>query len=267
MTEEDPEEQSKPKRRLKRFRKLHIRSMAPNIITILALAAGMTSIRYALDGNWERAALAVIIAGALDGIDGTIARLLKSTSRVGAELDSLSDVISFGVAPAVILYVWGLSKLGGIGWILALGFAVCCALRLARFNSKLEEEEDLRKKEGFLTGIPAPAAAGIAIMPLILEFKAGNGLFQNPVFVGAWTGILCFGMVSRIATFSWKGLMISRDQMIPLLLAVGLLAASLIVYTWWTLLAFGFIYILLIPVAGIRYFRIKKRPSEEPEGV
>ncbi len=265
MTEE--EQRTVKPRRLKSLRRLHIRSMAPNVITILALSAGMTSIRYALDGNWERAALAVIIAGTLDGIDGTIARLLKSASKFGAELDSLADVISFGVAPAVILYVWALNKLGGIGWVLALAFAVCCALRLARFNSKLEDGEDLRKKAGFLTGIPAPAAAGIAIIPLILEFKAGNGVFQNPGFVGIWTAVLCFGMVSRIATFSWKGLMISRDQMVPLLLGVGILAALLTVYTWWTLITFGLIYIILVPVAMVRYRRVKKRLPEEPEGV
>ncbi|HXV73311.1 MAG TPA: phosphatidylcholine/phosphatidylserine synthase, partial [Sphingomonadales bacterium] len=158
----------------RRLRVLGFRFILPSSVTVLALAAGATAIRFALDGRFEAAMAAIVVAGVLDGIDGSIARFLKTPTKFGAELDSLSDVVSFGVAPAVLLYLWALKDLKGGGWILALAFIVCCALRLARFNSRLEDDDEPRRKAGFLTGIPSPVAAGLAILPVMAAAEFGR---------------------------------------------------------------------------------------------
>jgi CDP-diacylglycerol---serine O-phosphatidyltransferase len=246
-------DQPKPARK-----RLSLRAMAPNIVTILALSAGLTGMKFALAGRFEMAVFAVVLAGVFDALDGSIARLLKSTSRFGAELDSLSDVVSFGVAPAIILYLWALDQLGGLGWVIALSFVVCQALRLARFNSNLDDDDEPRKQAGYLTGLPAPMGATLAFFPLILFFETESEIFRNPELVGLFTAIICFGMVSRIATFSFKRLVVEKHQMVPFLLFVGLLAASITVYGWATLAVIGIWYLASIPVTIWRFEKFKK---------
>ncbi len=245
-----------------RNRRVSLRGIAPNIVTILALSAGMTSLKFARAERWELAAFAILLAGVFDGIDGSIARLLKSVSRFGAELDSLSDVVSFGVAPAAIVYLWALRELGGLGWVIALAYVICCALRLARFNSKLDVEDEPRKKAGFLTGIPAPMAAALALMPIILGFETGSDLFRNPALVGITTALVSLGMVSRMATFSFKQLIIPRDQMVPLLLFVGLFAAAVTVYQWAVVVTLGIAYLVSFPISMRQFSRIVKAEAE-----
>ena len=172
-------------------------------------------------------------------------------------------MISFGVAPAILLYLWTLQNLGGLGWVIALIFAIGCALRLARFNSKLDQDDGPRRKAGFLTGLAAPAGAGIAILPLMLEFELQNGFFRSPDLVGAVTALVALGMVSRMATFSFTQLLIRRDQMVPTLLLVALLAALLTTYGWMLLIVLGIIYITAIPVSVLRFRKMQKvRPLE-----
>lgn len=249
-----------------RNRKVSLRGIAPNIVTILALSAGMTSLKFALVERWELAVFAIVLAGVFDGIDGSIARLLKSVSRFGAELDSLSDVVSFGVAPAAIIYLWALRELGGLGWVIALAYVICCALRLARFNSKLDVEDEPRKKAGFLTGIPAPMAAALALMPIMLGFQTESDLFRSPALVGITTALVSLGMVSRIATFSFKQLIIPRDQMVPLLLLVGLFAAAVTVYHWAVVVTIGLVYVASIPFSIHKFSRISKAGEGDAAG-
>lgn len=241
----------------KRLKHLSIRAIAPNMITVLALSAGATAIRFALEARFEEAILAVLVAAILDGLDGGIARLLKTTSKFGAELDSLSDVISFGVAPAIILYNWNLHSLGGLGWILALAFIVSCALRLARFNSKLEDDEEPRRKAGFLTGIPAPVGAMLGLLPimLVIEFSAE---LNRPELMGFTTALVSFGMVSKMPTYSFRSMIIRKDLMVPMLFLVGLMAAVATTYGWWTLIAPSIFYILSIPVGVYRFYKLTK---------
>jgi CDP-diacylglycerol--serine O-phosphatidyltransferase len=235
------------------------------VVTILALSAGMTALKFALAERWELAAFSILLAGIFDGIDGSIARLLKSVSRFGAELDSLSDVISFGVAPAVIMYLWALRELGGLGWVIALAYAICMALRLARFNSKLDTEDEPRKKAGFLTGIPAPMAAALVLMPIILGIQTESDFFRSPALVGITTALVSLGMVSRMATFSFKQMIIPRDQMVPLLLLVGLFAAAVTVYQWAVVVTLGVVYVSSFPLSMQKYSRIAKADGEAPE--
>ena len=243
-------------------RRLSIRTVTPNVVTILALMAGVTGIKFAIAGRYEDAVFAVILAGVFDGLDGNIARLLKSASRFGAELDSLSDVVAFGVAPAIILYLWGLNALGGMGWVISLAFVVCQALRLARFNAKLDEDDTPRMKAGYLTGIPAPVGAALAFFPMILTFVWGESVLIAPEFLGIYIAVLCALMVSKIATFSFKRIIVSKDQMVPLLLVIALLAASLTVYGWRTISLIGVLYLISIPITGLSYHRqVKKNQS------
>src|SRR5262245_10165044 len=171
----------RPRRRL---RDQSINRLIPNMFTVLALFAGLTAIRFAGDQRWEPAVIAVVAAGIFDGLDGRIARLLGGATKFGAELDSLSDVISFGVAPAMLLYLWSLHSASTLGWTVAMIFAVCCALRLARFNAKLDEPDPTPWAGQFFTGVPAPAGAGLAMLPMMLSFQFGDSVFRHPAVVG-----------------------------------------------------------------------------------
>lgn len=253
--------------RLRRMpRRVSFRGMVPNMVTMLALAAGVTSLKFALQGQWSLAVFAVVLAGVFDGIDGSIARLLRSASRFGAELDSLSDVISFGLAPAVILYLWALQGLGGLGWVVALFFVICCALRLARFNSKLDDEDEPRKAAGFLTGIPAPVGAGLALLPMMLSFEIESDFFRTPGLVGIIAALVATGMVSRMATFSFKQIVIQREQIIPMLLGVGLLAAAITVYHWVMVIAIAVGYAATLPFSVWKFHRISRQISVDDAG-
>lgn len=236
------------------LRGLPLRVLIPNAVTSLALCSGLTGVRLAIGGHWEKAVLAVVLAGVLDALDGRLARLLKGTSRFGAELDSLSDVIAFGVSPAIIMYLWALHAIPGVGWIVALSLAVCCALRLARFNATLEFEDLPHKRHGFLTGVPSPTGAGLALSPIFLSYWLETELFRNPYFAGLVVAATAFLMVSSVPTFSWRSLRLRRDYRLPLLVAVGLLAGGLLSAPWGTLSMISLAYAASIGLS-IRSYR------------
>jgi CDP-diacylglycerol---serine O-phosphatidyltransferase len=256
--------------RVRRLPPLSVNRMVPNILTLLALCAGMTAIRFALADKFVGAVYAIIVAGVFDGLDGRIARLLKSTSRFGAELDSLSDFVSFGVAPAAVVYLWTLSALHGAGWAIALFFAVCCALRLARFNTQMQAELPAYAAP-FFTGVPAPAGAGLVMVPMFLAFEWGDWAFRSPYLSAVTVSGVALLMVSRVPTVSLKGIRISHDMVVPTLLAVGIAAAALTTAPWPTLTLVGIVYMGSIPVTVRAYFGLKRAaaaPSEkaaEPE--
>lgn len=240
-------------------RGLSLRAMAPNAITAAALCSGLTGIRFAISEQWAAAAVAIIIAGILDGMDGRIARLLKAQSRFGAELDSLADSLSFGTAPAIILYLWSLQNEPRWGWFAALALAICCALRLARFNAQIDTEDQPHKSLGFLTGVPAPMGAGLAFMPFFVWSATGINFFREPAFVAPWLLATALLMISSMATPSWTSLRPRRGIRLWVLAFVGLLFAALLVEPWWTLSAIGIGYLTLLPFTLLRYSRIKRR--------
>jgi CDP-diacylglycerol--serine O-phosphatidyltransferase len=196
----------------------------------------------------------------LDGLDGRIARLLRAQSRFGAELDSLSDNIAFGTAPALILFLWSLQTAPRFGWLASLALAVCCALRLARFNARIDAAEQPHKSAGFNTGVPAPAGAGLAFVPIFLWLITnGDPLFRDWRPVMAWTLFVAALMISSLPTYSWSSIRIRRDWRLFALAGVALLGAALIVAPWQTLLAVAVLYLLMIPFGLASYARIKRR--------
>ncbi|HZC38716.1 MAG TPA: phosphatidylcholine/phosphatidylserine synthase [Sphingomicrobium sp.] len=233
--------------------------MIPNMITTLALCFGLTGVSLAIRGEWDKAIGAIVLAGVLDGLDGRIARLLRAQSKFGAELDSLSDNIAFGTAPALILFLWSLQTVPRFGWIAALALAVSCALRLARFNARLDSAEQPHKSAGFNTGVPAPAGAGLAFVPIYLWLITGNELFRRWEPVMAWTVFVAALMISSLPTYSWSSIRIRRDWRLFALAGVALFGAALIVAPWPTLLALAALYLLMIPVALASYARVKRR--------
>jgi len=240
-------------------RGIPFRAMIPNAITALALCVGLTGISLAIRGEWERALAAIVLAGVLDGIDGRIARLLRAQSKFGAELDSLSDNIAFGTAPALILFLWSLQTAPRFGWIAALALAVCCALRLARFNARLDAAEQPHKSAGFNTGVPAPAGAGLAFVPIYLWLITGNDLFREWLPVMVWTLFIALLMISSLPTYTWASIRIRRDWRLFALAGVALFGAALIVAPWMTLLALAVIYLAVIPLGLASYARVKRR--------
>lgn len=248
-------------------RGLTLRAVLPNAITAAALCAGLTGIRFAINGDWERAVFAVVLAGLLDGMDGRIARMLKAQSRFGAELDSLADSLSFGMAPALILYLWSLQELPRFGWFAALAFALCCALRLARFNARIDMDEQPHKSAGFLTGVPAPVGAGLAFVPLYLWMASGEAIFRHPVVVAAWVAVIAFLMISDLATPSWGSLRPKRSIRLWLIALVGILVAALLTEPWWTLVVICGGYLAIMPSAIISYGRIKRQRAARQAAV
>ena len=241
-------------------RRIPFRAMVPNAITALALCLGLTGIRFAVGHDWENAIRAIIGAGILDGMDGRIARLLRADSKFGAELDSLSDNIAFGTAPAVILFLWSLQHAPRFGWTAALALAVCCALRLARFNARIDAAEQPHKSAGFNTGVPAPAGAGIAFIPMFLWLVSDHApIFQAWPLVMAWTLFIAVLMISALPTYSWSSLRIRREWRLFTLAGVAIVGAALLTATWQTLLAIALLYLVMIPAASISYLRVKRR--------
>ena len=237
------------------FRSLPINSLAPNMLTVLALCAGLTSMRFSLNESWQLAVMAILVAAVFDGLDGRLARLLKGTSKFGAELDSLSDFVCFGVAPSILIYRWTLSDLGGVGWILALAFSVCCALRLARFNTALDSANQPTWMANFFTGVPAPAAGGLVLLPIILSFQVAESFFHLPLVSAAMVAAVAFLMVSKVPTYSFKRLRVRREFILPVLIVVGLLAAVLWSYPWLTLTGLAVLYVASIPLSVRSYRR------------
>jgi CDP-diacylglycerol---serine O-phosphatidyltransferase len=251
-------------------RGIPLRAVLPNAVTALALCFGLTGIRFGISGEWGKAVGAIVVAGVLDGLDGRVARLLRAESRFGAELDSLSDVIAFGVSPAVILYLWSLSYVPKYGWVIALTHAVCCALRLARFNSQLDAEVQPKKSAGFLTGVPAPAGAAMALLPLVIwlalaeaDLPALQDVFQRTYVVAPWTILVALLMISDLATVGWSSFRLRQEFRLPALLLIGLVGAALITAPWATLAMLVLAYAASIPFGIRSYARVKRRRDAE----
>lgn len=254
-----------------RFQGQSFNRMIPNIMTLLGLCAGLTAMRLALDQRFGSAAAALVVAGAIDGLDGRLARLLKATSRFGAEFDSLADFLCFGVAPAFILYLWSLHVGGGYGFAPCLMFAVCMALRLARFNATLDDDSPgPAYAQSFFTGVPAPAGAGLALFPLFTGLEARSlgwdGVFafvHHPLFCAAVLVGSATLLVSTLPVWSFKNFKIPSRLVLPLLLGVGAFAAVLVADPWAALAAAGVIYAAILPLSR-RSFRRLRAEAEGP---
>ena len=246
------------KKEFKLISKKTPKSLLPNTLTIFGVCLGLSSIKFALDANYPMAIIAIGIAAILDTLDGRVARLIKGTSKVGKELDSLTDVISFGVAPGFIMYFWTLNQIGKLGWMLVLIYTVCCALRLARFNlTTIDENESW--KINFFEGVPSPAAAGLVLLPLILSL---SGIFQLSSTAEVSSNIILTTsilMVSKVPTYSLKRILIPRHFTAFLLLGIGIYLSLLIFYTFETLFFTGMIYILLLPISYLHYRNKNKK--------
>jgi len=240
------------------------RVILPNIFTLVGVCIGLSSIKFAFDGNFQLSVIAIIIAGILDGLDGSVARLIKGVSKVGKELDSLTDVISFGVAPAFIMYFWKLNELGRAGWLIFLIYVVCVALRLARFN--VNSNADPSWKDNFFEGIPSPAGGILVLMPLIFslsEFKIINlnYNFVVPIFFIAISILL----ISKIPTYSLKKIVVPRSMSIFLLLVVIIYFGLILIYTFNAILISGLLYFLFIPISTTHYLKIKNKLKFQSE--
>lgn len=251
-------------RRERQARGIPLRAVVPNAITALALCSGLSGVRFAIGEEWERAVGMIVLAGVLDGLDGRVARLLRGESRFGAELDSLADAISFGVSPALVLYLWALQYAPRLGWICALMLAVFCALRLARFNAQIDADDQPRKAAGFFTGVPAPAGAGCAMLPLIAWLWSGQPELRSYWLVAPWVAGVAVLMVSSIPTYSWKSFRLRRTVRFEAIAAVVVLAAALVTAPWQTLTVVSIVYLLAIPFSIAGYARIRRRGAASP---
>lgn len=249
----------------RRLRSLHINRMIPNVLTLLALAAGLSSLRFALDERWQVALLALLAAAVLDALDGRIARLLKGSSRFGAELDSLSDFLCFGVAPALILYLWALAEANRIGWALVLVFCIACALRLARFNADVDAPDPPPWHGNFFVGVPAPAGAGLVLLPMMLWFQVEAAWLHHPLLVGAVMVAVAAMLVSRIRTYSFKKVRVPPQLILPTMLAIGLYLAFLVSAPWATLCLTGVVYIGSIPFSAQAYEALRRAHARTGE--
>jgi CDP-diacylglycerol---serine O-phosphatidyltransferase len=243
---------------------LPVLHFVPNMFTILGLCAGMTGMRFAFDGRWQMAVAFIIAAAIFDGLDGRSARLLKMTSKLGEQLDSLADFISFGVAPAVIVYLWVLNDVRGFGWAIALVFATCSALRLARFNAELEAPERPAWALHFFTGVPAPAAAGLAILPIMASFVIGPDIARHWLVSAVVLVLVAFLMVSRVPTFSVKRLRIKPTMVIPSLILGVFVTVMLITEVWLMLTLIGLTYLGSIPVSWVMAKRMEQAAAVAP---
>jgi len=251
-----------PKNNFKIVADKKARMILPNAITLIGVCIGLTSIKFALDGKFVIAVIAILFAGLMDALDGRIARLIKGTSKMGKELDSLGDVISFGVAPALIMYFWNLQYLEKLGWFICLIYVVCVALRLARFN--VNSEEDPSWKDSFFEGMPSPAGGVIVLLPLILSFsELDNFIFKinYDLMVPAIFVFVSLLLISTIPTYSFKKIVIPRSMTKFLLFGIVLFFGALLVYTFKILTISSIIYLCLIPVSYLHYKNIKKKQN------
>ena len=251
-----------PKNKFKIVSDKKTRMILPNAITLIGVCLGLTSIKFAIDGKFAIAIIAILFAGLMDALDGRIARLIKGTSKIGKELDSLGDVISFGVAPALIMYFWNLQYLDKLGWFVCLTYVVCVALRLARFNVSTEEESSW--KDNFFEGIPSPAGGILVLMPLILSFsELEQFIFKvnYDVLVPILFIIISILLISTIPTYSFKKIVIPRTMTKFLLFGMVLFFGALLVYTYKILALSCLIYIFLIPISYFHYTKIKKEKN------
>ncbi len=234
------------------------RYILPNILTIGGVCLGISSIKFSLDQNYQLAVIFIIFAAILDALDGRIARLIKATSEFGKELDSLTDFVSFGIAPAFVMYFWELNNLGKLGWLITLMYSVCCVLRLARFNlTKFTEKENW--KNNYFEGIPSPLGGVLILIPLILSLSDFRFFLDLRSFVPYFTILISILLISKIPTFSFKRIKINPKITIFILFIVGISLAGLIFFTFESLLIFGFLYVLTIPISSIMYIKNKNK--------
>jgi CDP-diacylglycerol--serine O-phosphatidyltransferase len=253
----------RPSEKRRRFRRIPVRTLLPNLITLLALCAGLTAIRLSAEGRLEWAVAAIVFAAALDGIDGRLARLLKGTSRFGAELDSLADFVNFGVAPALMLYFWDLQQLGHAGWIAAMVLAICAGLRLALFNVMAEDPNRPAWAANFFVGMPAPAGAITALLPIYIYFLGVPRLFFLAPVTFIYTLAIAFLMVSRLPVFSGKrvGKRVAPEMVLPVFVLFVLFFALLIAYPWPVLTIGTLIYLGTLPLGYLSYRNYEKRDA------
>lgn len=239
-----------------RLRALPINRLIPNVLTVLALAAGATALRFGLEGRWEHAIGMIILAAIFDALDGRIARLIGGTSGFGAQLDSLSDVIAFGLVPGILVHQFAMKGLAGFGWVVALVYITCCALRLARFNTKLNDPDMPPWAYNFFSGVPAPAGAGLAILPMILAQQFPDAFFANAWLNALWLLAVAALMISQVPTYAMKKMRVPQSQVPFALLAVGVVAAAAVSEPWLTLAAIAIIYVAFIPFSIRAYSRL-----------
>ncbi len=249
-------EQQKNKIKLVSDKKTRV--LLPNMFTLVGVCIGLSSIKFAFDGNFKFSIIAIIVAAIIDGLDGRIARLIKGTSKVGKELDSLTDVISFGVAPAFIMYFWSLNQIGRIGWLICLIYVMCVALRLARFNVSSEAEPSWR--DNFFEGIPSPAGGVLVLMPLVYSFSEFQ-IFQinYDLFVPILFIVVSVLLISKVPTYSLKKIKVQRSFTIFLLLGIVFYFGLILIYTFNALVLSALIYFLIIPISSIHYLNINKK--------
>jgi CDP-diacylglycerol--serine O-phosphatidyltransferase len=247
----------------RRFKAIPVRTLLPNLITLLALCAGLTAIRLAVEDKLDLALAAIVFAALLDGIDGRIARMLKGTSRFGAELDSLADFVNFGVAPALILYFWGLHELKSAGWIVALVFAICAGLRLARFNVMIDDPNKPLWAGNFFTGIPAPAGAITVLLPIYLSFLGVPVSLITIWLTFFYTLAIAFLMVSRLPVFSGKrvGKRVPPEMVLPVFVMVVLFFAMLVSYPWQVLTVGTLAYLACLPLGLLSYREYQRKDA------
>ena len=264
------EEDTRRRRRRPLFRhsRIPVRMLVPNFFTLLGLCAGLTAIRMAIEGRYDVALAAIVFAALLDGIDGRLARMLKASSRFGAELDSLADFVNFGVAPAIVIFTWGSEGVRSLAWIVVMVFALASALRLARFNVALDEEKP-RWQSNYFTGMPTPAAAIVVLLPVYLEQLGIPGIKSQGALMAAlaYTLFIAFMMVSSIPTYSGKLLSerISREMVLPVFMVAIGIVALLVTYPYLTLTAGTLLYLLLLPLGVLRYRHHMRAMPAEPE--
>lgn len=248
-----------------RIREIPMRMVLPNLVTVLAICAGLSGIRFGFEGRFETAVVMVLLAAFLDGIDGRLARMLKATSKFGAQMDSLADIVNFGVAPALVLYAFMLDQAGSPGWIAALLFAIACGLRLARFNVLDEEMDRPSWQSEYFVGVPAPAGAVLVMLPLYLSFlRLGVEPTRVTAFVATgFTILVAFLLVSRLPVYSGKSFKIPGDKVLPIILGVVLYILLLMTYPWYTLTASVAGYLVFLPFSVLSYSKRAKLEGEK----
>ena len=257
-----PFERERMEARRQRFRAIPVRTLLPNLITLLALCAGLTAIRLAFEGKLEWALAAIVFAAGLDGIDGRVARLIKGQSKFGAELDSLADFVNFGCTPGLILYLWGLHGAGNVGWIAAMVFAICGALRLARFNVMIDDPNRPLWAGNFFTGLPAPAGALVVMLPIYVDLLGGPKVGSTLTLF--YTLAIAFLMVSQLPVLSGKrvGKRVNPDMVLPVFVLVVLFFALLIAYPWWVLSIGTVVYLACLPLGWHSYREYARKDAE-----
>ncbi len=244
-----------------KLNEIPFRKLAPNMVTMMALCSGVTSIRYAISENWSKAILCIFLAAVFDGLDGRVARFLKASSKFGAELDSLSDFVSFGVAPAILIYQWSLYDLPKFGWLFCLIFAMGMAMRLARFNTMLDSDNIPEYWSHYFVGVPAPAAAALGVMPVLLwfDFPQMEFLLRSNAFCALLMCLVTFLMTSTIPTLSLKKAKVKTSMFLPWMLFVVLFINFMLIQPWLTLGILALGYLISIPLTVLKFTRDKKR--------